>query len=105
MAEVGWVDSSDFEETVGCWSRRISVVPRSIAFRKMQGKWGSCSTSGLLTFNVQLLEMDRRFGEEVIVHELLHLVVPNHGRLFRSLFDAYLAEFGDPRMTLKNSPS
>ena len=27
---------------------------------------------------------------EVIVHELLHLKVPNHGRLFRALLRAYL---------------
>jgi len=29
---------------------------------------------------------------EVIVHELLHLKVPNHGKVFRALLKAYLAE-------------
>jgi hypothetical protein len=30
------------------------------------------------------------FREVVIVHELLHLLVPNHGKLFKSLLNAYL---------------
>ncbi|MFQ3684915.1 YgjP-like metallopeptidase domain-containing protein, partial [Roseiflexus sp.] len=29
---------------------------------------------------------------EVIVHELLHLKVPNHGRLFRALLKSYLSK-------------
>jgi len=30
------------------------------------------------------------FQDYVIVHELLHLQVPNHGKLFKSLMNAYL---------------
>jgi predicted metal-dependent hydrolase len=29
----------------------------------------------------------------VIVHELLHLLVPNHGKLFKSLMNAYLPDW------------
>jgi hypothetical protein len=29
----------------------------------------------------------------VIVHELLHLLVPNHGKLFKSLMTAYLPDW------------
>jgi predicted metal-dependent hydrolase len=29
---------------------------------------------------------------EVIVHELLHLKVPNHGKIFKALLRAYLAD-------------
>ena len=32
----------------------------------------------------------RVLGEFVIVHELLHLRVPNHGKLFKSLLSAYV---------------
>ena len=33
----------------------------------------------------------RRFRDEMIVHELVHLRVPNHGRLFKRLVTAFLA--------------
>jgi predicted metal-dependent hydrolase len=32
----------------------------------------------------------KTFQDYVIVHELLHLQVPNHGKLFKSLMNAYL---------------
>ena len=52
-------------------------------------KWGSCSTAGRLTFDADLLRQPAQFRKRVIVEELLHLKVPNHGKLFRSLLRAY----------------
>ena len=49
----------------------------------MSKKWASCSPlMGTVSFNAELLQEPRDFGEAVIVHELLHLITPNHGRLF-----------------------
>ena len=50
----------------------------------------SCSTAGRVSFSSDLLTEDLAFQDLVIVHELLHLQVPNHGRLFQSLLRAYL---------------
>ncbi len=72
------------------WADRIGVAPLQIHIRPMKHKWGSCSTSGRVTFNSELLEEPAEVRAEVIVHELLHLKVPNHGPLFRSLERAYL---------------
>ena len=43
------------------------------------------------TFDTALLHQPAAFRAEVIVHELLHLKVPNHGRLFKALLRSYLA--------------
>ena len=56
----------------------------------MTRKWGSCSTKGTVTFSEQLIHEAAGFREYVIVHELLHLRVRNHGRLFRSYLAAYV---------------
>jgi hypothetical protein len=40
-----------------------------------------------------LLKEDADFQEMVIVHELLHLYIPNHGKLFKSLMNAYLPDW------------
>lgn len=82
-----------FKSEVYVWARRIGVEPREIHVRPMKRKWASCSSKGRLTFNVELLKEDADFRREVIVHELLHLKVPNHGRLFRSLLRAYLRHY------------
>lgn len=35
----------------------------------------------------------RKFRDYVVVHELVHLQVPNHGKLFKSLMRAYLPDW------------
>jgi len=84
-----------FKAEVRAWARRIGVDVREIHLRPMKRKWASCSSRGRLTFDVELLRQPASFRREVIVHELLHLKVPNHGPLFRSLFRAYMAQTGE----------
>lgn len=81
---------AEFKNEVLRWASEIGVAPTEIHVRKMTRKWGSCSTSGRLTFNSDLLTKSDDARSAAIVHELLHLKVPNHGRLFRSLERAYL---------------
>jgi hypothetical protein len=59
----------------------------------MRRKWASCSSAGWVSFAYDLLHEARGFQDEVIVHELLHLKVPNHGRLFKALLKAYLGHY------------
>ena len=79
-----------FASELRAWSRRIGVEPKEIRIRWMKSKWGSCSSSGRLTFNASLLWQQSGFRRRVIVEELLHLKVPNHSKLFKLLLKAYL---------------
>ena len=79
-----------FRAEVQAWAERIGVEPKECHIRPMTRKWASCSTTGRLTFNSELLTGPAELRRKVIVHELLHLKVPNHGKLFRSLLRAYL---------------
>lgn len=80
-----------FKAEVREWAKRIGVKIHQLHVREMKRKWASCSSKGRLTFDTELLKQPARFRAEVIVHELLHLKVPNHGRLFRALLRSYLA--------------
>ena len=80
-----------FKAEVAAWAKRIGAQPKEMHIRPMQRKWGSCSTRGRVTLNSELLTAPVELRREVIVEELLHLKVPNHGKLFRSLKRAYLA--------------
>ena len=81
-----------FKAEVQAWAKRIGVEPREIHVRKMEHKWASASSTGRLTFNTDLLRESSDFRIEAIIHELLHLKVPNHGKVFRALLKAHLAE-------------
>ncbi len=82
----------EFKAEVRAWAERIGVQPVEIHVRPMRRKWASCSSRGRLTFDVELLSQPGEIRDEVVVHELVHLKVPNHGGLFRTFVRAHQAE-------------
>jgi predicted metal-dependent hydrolase len=81
-----------FRAEIGAWAKRIRVEPKEVHIRPMSRKWGSCSTAGRVSFNTELLTAPAKVRKRVIVEELLHLKLPNHGKLFKALLKAYLGE-------------
>ena len=75
---------------VQCWATRLRVTPRVVRVQRMTAKWGSCSTRGTITLASDLARMDDGFQDFVVAHELLHLRVPNHGKLFKALMTAHV---------------
>jgi predicted metal-dependent hydrolase len=86
-------DKNQFKARVREWSSKLGVHVHSLAVRPMRNKWASCSTAGNLNFSDDLLALDRELADYVIVHELLHFHVPNHGKLWKSLMRAYLGDY------------
>lgn len=86
------ITKADLKAEVAAWAKLMKVAPKQVHVRRMTRKWGSCSTTGRVTLAEDLLTQPSGDRKEVIVHELLHLRVPNHGRLFKSLLKAYLAK-------------
>lgn len=79
-----------FKERVTVWAGKVRVNPKQIRLQNMTRKWASCSTDGRVTFSEELLRQPLAFQDYVVVHELLHLKVPNHGKLFKSLLSAHV---------------
>ena len=77
-------------ERVDNWARRLKVQPPRLRVQHMTRKWGSCSTAGNITLASDLADQEPGFQDFVIAHELLHLRVPNHGKLFKALLSAYV---------------
>ncbi|MCG3110985.1 MAG: M48 family metallopeptidase [Candidatus Manganitrophus sp. SB1] len=75
------------------WADKLGVKVRTLSARPMKNKWASCSTAGNLSFNTELLAFDKEVIDYVIVHELLHFFVPNHGKLWKSLMRAHLGDY------------
>jgi len=85
------IPAENFKAEVRYWAERLELGPREIHLVGMKHKWASCSPQGRVTFALELLRQSAEFRREVIVHELLHLKVRNHGALFSALLRAYLA--------------
>ncbi|MEO7455343.1 MAG: M48 family metallopeptidase [Gemmatimonadaceae bacterium] len=72
------------------WSAKLRIAPRLVRVQVMTRKWGSCSTGGVVTLATDLANQSAGFQDFVIVHELLHLRIGNHGRVFKALMSAHV---------------
>jgi predicted metal-dependent hydrolase len=87
------VPRAQLAQRIRDWAARLDVRVRAVTIRKMRRKWASCSTAGRLTFDESLLSKSTELQDYVIVHELLHVSVPNHGKLWKSLMRAHLGDY------------
>ena len=61
------------------------VKPQSISIKKMDKRWGYCTTEGNITLNPRLICAPRCCIEYVSTHELCHLIYRNHTKEFYAL--------------------
>jgi len=83
------ISPEGFKKQVLKLAKEINIEPKEIHLRDMTRKWASCSTKGRLTFSTKLLKKPPKVRNKVIIHELLHLKYPNHGKMFKTLLNAY----------------
>ena len=68
--------------------------PIEIKYRMMKSTWGVCRpVAGTITFNKRLVHQPESFIEYVVLHELCHLLVPNHSRDFYHLLKLHMPHF------------
>ncbi|HEU4328438.1 MAG TPA: YgjP-like metallopeptidase domain-containing protein [Roseiflexaceae bacterium] len=97
-----WHNADDLRWAVRHWAARMGLRVRRIQVRAMASKWASMSTSGNLTLNSELLDLPQALGEYVIVHELVHLLAPNHSKVFKSFLFAYLPDWQERAQRLRS---
>jgi predicted metal-dependent hydrolase len=85
----------EFKRNVIALSEEIGVGVKEIHIRKMSRKWASCSSSGRLTFDPSLLAQPDEFRLKAVLHELLHLRYPNHGKMFNLMLNTHLKKTMD----------
>lgn len=72
------------------WIERLEAKPKVVRIQAMVNKWGSCSARRVVTLSADLTRQPSSVQDIVIVHELLHLKIRNHGRVFKALMSAHV---------------
>lgn len=75
---------------VRLWENRMGLHTQSIHYTAAKRRWGSMRADGCLRLNAALMHCPLELCDYVIVHELAHMVHPNHSPAFHALVRATL---------------
>ena len=74
----------------------------SLRLRKMKTRWGVCNTKDLvITLNTELYKYPPICLEYVVIHELSHLIEPNHSKNFWQIVEEYMPNYKKVKVLLK----
>lgn len=81
-------------------AQNLGFQPRRIAIRDQTTRWGSCSSSGTLSFSWRLILAPPPVLDYVAAHEVAHLGEMNHGPAFWRLVGETMPDMTDARAWL-----
>ena len=95
---------AEVEKYLPKWERITGLQCSSWQSKYMTTKWGTCNTStGKIWLNLQLAKKPIECLEYVILHELIHLKVRNHGPEFVTEMNRYIQNWREIRNQLNES--
>jgi hypothetical protein len=76
------------------WEKRMGVEVREWGIKRMKTRWGSCNVRAhRIWLNLELAKKPSRCLEYVLVHEMAHLLEPNHSKRFASFMSEFLPQW------------
>jgi hypothetical protein len=78
-----------FQARLEFWKSRTLLKPSRVRFRYMTRFWAVCCCDNSITFSTALLDQPAAFQDLVIVHELVHLCIPDHSDYFWRVLELY----------------
>ena len=84
-------------------ARQIGVTPTDVSVRNFKSRWGSCNTTGHLAFNWTIIKAPHAIANYVVIHELCHLVHPNHSKDFWRLVGRHDDAYGEAQAMVKGA--
>jgi len=92
----------DLDARVVAHARALGVKAKRIAIRDQATRWGSCSTTGVLSFSWRLILAPPRVLDYVAAHEVAHLAEMNHGQRFWAHVERLVPSMKDDKRWLEH---
>lgn len=91
----------DLKSRVALHAKRLNLAPKRIYVRDQTTRWGSCSTSGALSFSWRLVLAPGFVLDYLAAHEVAHLAHMNHGPRFWALVERTMPRHEEARAWLR----
>ncbi len=83
------------------WSSKLGVLPPEWHIKRMKTKWGTCNhRAKRIWLSLALIEYPTECISYTVLHELVHLLVPNHSARFWELMTEYMPDWKKRRKRL-----
>jgi len=89
------------QEKANRYAQQIGVTPAGVSVRNFKSRWGSCDKKGQVVFNWNIIKAPHAIADYVVVHELCHLIHPNHSKEFWQLVGRHDHAYAEHRQWLK----
>jgi len=87
------------------WEPKLKVKVAAYFLQRMKTQWGGCNhKAGNIRLNTELVKKPKDLLEYVVVHEMAHLLEPNHSERFVAILDAHYPAWRDARAELNALP-
>jgi predicted metal-dependent hydrolase len=84
-------------------ARKLGVSYNQILISNLKYRWGSCTPKNNLNYNWRLIKAPISVIDYVIVHELAHLIEPNHSKRFWTIISVQLPHYLKAKEWLKSN--
>ena len=85
--------------------RKLGVQVTGYFLQRMKTKWGSCNhQAGHIRLNTELVKKPKDRLENVVVHEMAHLLAPTHSERFVAILDEHYPSWREARAELNELP-
>jgi predicted metal-dependent hydrolase len=89
------------QEKADRYAEQIGVSPAGVSVRNFRSRWGSCDKQGQVVFNWNIIKAPHAITDYVVVHELCHLIHPNHSKEFWQVVERHNPAYAEHRQWLK----
>lgn len=91
------------EEKTHRYAKILQVEPNCVSVKDYKSRWGSCSTTGDISYNWRIVMAHHRIVDYVVVHELCHLLEHNHSAVYWRHVERIIPDFQECREWLKRN--
>lgn len=89
------------ERLIPKWEETTNLHCESFKTKYMTTRWGTCNSKAkLIWINLQMVEKPLECLEYIILHELIHLKISNHGKDFIEMMNQFMPDWKDRKNLL-----